>query len=117
MLLGADDYLAKPLQGSEVLARVIAVLRRVVPPPQDDPATRRGELTVRELERRGSRSQAVSIRSGSRSGWRSRRRRSASAFDILEKLPARSRAEAVAIAYQRRLCTAGGEVIPLRGRS
>jgi DNA-binding response OmpR family regulator len=28
LMLGADDYLAKPLQGGELLARVMAVLRR-----------------------------------------------------------------------------------------
>ena len=51
LLLGADDYLAKPLSGSELLARVMAVLRRVMPAPERHPlGERRGDLTRRELE-------------------------------------------------------------------
>ena len=103
LLLGADDYLVKPLQGSELLARVIAVLRRLVPPEQSHLVERRGELTARELE-------VLQLLAGGLDQPTIAQRLVISPKTvgkhiehILEKLPARSRAEAVAIAYQRNL--------------
>ncbi len=117
LMLGADDYLAKPLQGSELLARVIAVLRRVAPsqPAQERPPRgARGDLTARELEVLQLLARGLDQRAIAQRLVIAPKTVGKHIEHILEKLPARSRAEAVAIAYQRRLCTPPGDVLPLR---
>jgi len=42
---GADDYLTKPFSSGELLARLRAVMRRLLP-PQEDPVFKTGKLTV-----------------------------------------------------------------------
>ncbi len=44
--LGADDYLAKPFNPRELLARIRAILRRRTGPRTDDNALRFGRLTI-----------------------------------------------------------------------
>ena len=46
--LGADDYLAKPFEMAELLARIEALLRRGAPPPSAPPADsyRFGEISI-----------------------------------------------------------------------
>ncbi len=46
--LGVDDYLTKPFEMSELLARIRAILRRTLPPTEDLPLTRyhRGALWI-----------------------------------------------------------------------
>ena len=115
LLLGADDYLAKPVSGSELLARVAAVLRRVAPEPERrGSGERRGDLTRRELEVLQLLSIGLDQSKIAERLVISPKTVSKHIEHILEKLPARSRAEAVAIAYQRGLDAPTTNVIPLR---
>lgn len=115
LLLGADDYLAKPLAGSELLARVIAVLRRVgTTQPRKITGERRGELTRRELEVLKLLAIGLDQPKIAERLVISPKTVSKHIEHILEKLPARSRAEAVAIAYQRGLHAPSADVIPMR---
>jgi DNA-binding NarL/FixJ family response regulator len=115
LMLGADDYLAKPLQGSELLARVIAVLRRVPAEPSDERESRRdrGDLTARELEVLQLLARGLDQRAIAQRLVIAPKTVGKHIEHILEKLPAKSRAEAVAIAYRRRLCTPPGDVVTL----
>ncbi len=116
LLLGADDYLAKPLAGSELLARTIAVLRRLGATPRRRVGRdRRDGLTRRELEVLQLLAIGLDQPKIAERLVISPKTVSKHIEHILEKLPARSRAEAVAIAYQRGLhAPSSAEVIPLR---
>ena len=44
--LGADDYLVKPFEMAELLARIEALLRRSATPPQQPDAFRFGDVAL-----------------------------------------------------------------------
>jgi len=48
--LGADDYLPKPFEPRELLARMQAVMRRTEPGPEFEPGRERSLLTIDDLE-------------------------------------------------------------------
>jgi DNA-binding NarL/FixJ family response regulator len=105
LLIGADDYLGKPLVGDELVARVRALARRAGAYDQLEAPSLRAGLTERELEvlqllADGHDQQTIAKRL-----FISPKTVGKHIEHILTKLPARSRAEAVAIAYRRGLHT------------
>jgi DNA-binding response OmpR family regulator len=103
LLIGADDYLGKPLVGEELLARVRALSRRAGAYDHLKAPALRAGLTGRELEvlhllADGNDQQAIAKKL-----FITPKTVGKHIEHILTKLPARSRAEAVAIAYRRGL--------------
>jgi DNA-binding NarL/FixJ family response regulator len=106
LLVGADDYIVKPFDSDEFLARVRAALRRVLveptngkdaPPPDDVSLTMR-EREVLQLLARGSNQTEIAaalVISPKTVGGHIQR--------ILTKLGVHSRAHAVALAHQHGL--------------
>jgi DNA-binding NarL/FixJ family response regulator len=103
LMIGADDYLGKPLAGDELLARVRALARRAGAYDHlNAPALRNG-LTGRELEVLRLLAEGNDQGAISQQLFITPKTVGKHIEHILTKLPARSRAEAVAIAYQRGL--------------
>jgi DNA-binding NarL/FixJ family response regulator len=109
LIVGADDYLAKPFAGGELLARILALARRLNALPDRAP-TRRGELTPRELEVLRLLCDGLNQAKIAKRLVITPKTVGKHIEHILEKLPASSRAEAVAIAYKRGLHTPSGAV-------
>jgi DNA-binding NarL/FixJ family response regulator len=107
LLIGADYYMAKPVAADELRARVQALARHAGVLEQLTGATTRGELTGRELE--VLRLLAEGLDQGAIAARLSISHRTVGKHieHILTKLPAHSRAEAVAIAYRRGLNAPG----------
>ena len=96
LLIGADDYLAKPVAADELLARVRALLRRAQ-------AHDRSDLTARELEILSLLAQGLGQREIARRLVISGKTVATHIDHILAKLGVHSRAEAVALAYREHL--------------
>jgi DNA-binding NarL/FixJ family response regulator len=103
LMIGADDYMCKPLAADELVARARGLARRTEAHEHLGAPALRAGLTPRELEvlqllADGHNQEAIAERL-----FVSPRTVGKHIEHILSKLPARSRAEAVAIAYQRGL--------------
>jgi DNA-binding NarL/FixJ family response regulator len=103
LMIGADDYMGKPLAADELVARASRLARRTIAYDLLKAPALRAGLTARELEvlrllADGHNQQAIAERL-----FVSPRTIGKHIEHILAKLPARSRTEAVAIAYQRGL--------------
>jgi DNA-binding NarL/FixJ family response regulator len=106
LLFGADDYIVKPFDTSELLARVDALMRRVT--ADRAAASNHDDLTVRELEilqMLASGSNQKEIAEGLSI---SPRTVGAHIEHILAKMGVHSRAQAVAAAYRRRVIHTSG---------
>jgi DNA-binding response OmpR family regulator len=103
LLLGADDYLGKPVAEDELLARVRALARRAGAYDHLKAPALRAGLTARELEVLQLLAEGCDQHAIAQQLVVAPRTVGKHIEHILAKLPARSRAEAVAIAYQRGL--------------
>jgi DNA-binding NarL/FixJ family response regulator len=102
-LLGADDYVGKPLTADELLARAKALIRRVSGRGRGPVSQPRSGLTERELEVLRLLADGLDQATIAQRLFITPKTVSKHIEHILTKLPARSRAEAVAIAYRRGL--------------
>jgi DNA-binding NarL/FixJ family response regulator len=101
LVIGADDYLANPFAADELLASILALLRRVTVPPSTEalrPA--RSGLTAREQEVLELLARGASQGEIAEELVISPKTVAAHIDHILHKLNVHSRAQAVAVAYR-----------------
>jgi DNA-binding NarL/FixJ family response regulator len=103
LLIGADAYLSKPLVADELLARLRALVRRPGAYEHLRAPAMRADLTDRELQVLQLLADGLDQGNIARRLVISPKTVGKHIEHILSKLPARSRAEAVAIAYRRGL--------------
>ncbi len=99
LLLGADDYLAKPFAPNELLARVRRLVQRALPPSLAIPSV----LTKRELEVLGLLAEGLAQREIAKKLTIREKTVGSHIERILSKLGVRSRAQAVALAFREDL--------------
>jgi DNA-binding NarL/FixJ family response regulator len=102
LLIGADDYLVKPLAPDELLAHVRALMRRTGPSAPSQP-TVISELTKRELEVLHLLAEGLEQTEIAHQLVISPKTVSTHTQNIFRKLGVRNRAQAVAAAYQLEL--------------
>jgi DNA-binding NarL/FixJ family response regulator len=103
LMIGADDYLGKPLAADELVARARGLARRTGAYDHLAAPVLRAGLTARELEVLQLLADGYNQRAIAETLFVSPRTVGKHIEHILAKLPARSRTEAVAIAYKRGL--------------
>ena len=101
LLFGADDYVVRPFESAELLARVAALMRRVAPERQAPAPV--DNLTSREVEILSLLAQGLTQTDIARDLSISPRTVGAHIEHILGKLGVHSRAQAVAAAYRQQL--------------